>query len=334
VSLVRGLLTVLRVIRVKSSQETIPGSGLPAAALAALLAASVALFLVYNGLLWKAPREASHVARFAVSYLAVVPLAAGMLLAFQRFTWAHLVTSTGVVWAAKLVVTAVLYQALARGTATNLRAIAPPPTTVHGVTTAASHDYESVGSGSFAQGSLRGRVRLEGAAVTRAIVFLERPRSGRPLPARETIDLAIAGAKYAEPSFLVHTGDLIRFINHDALLHTARFSGPGALPATVPLPPGSEAPPIAFTEGGVYRVRCDSHPGESAWIVVVDHPYATFTAPDGTYALEGVPVGEARVTVVLAGPLTARETSATTLIRSAETVELDLDLDAAREIVL
>jgi plastocyanin len=329
VSLVRGLLTVLYV---RSRQETIPGSGLPAAALVTLLAASVGLFLVYNGLLWKAPREASHVARFAVSYFAVVPLAAGMLLAFHRLTWAHLVTTTGVVWTAKLVVTALLYQALARGTATNLRAIAPPPTTVGGTTTAPSHDYESVGSGAFAQGSLRGRVRFEGAPVGRAIVFLERPRSGRPLPSRETIDLAITGAKYAEPSFLLHTGDLVRFTNHDALLHTARFSGPGALPATVPLSPSSAAKPIAFTESGVYRVRCDSHPGESAWLVVVDHPYATFTSPDGTYDLEGVPTGDARVVVVLARALTARETSAPAVIRSAETVELDLDLDAAREI--
>jgi plastocyanin len=329
VSLVRGLQTVPRV---KARQETIPGSGLPAAALMTLLVASVGLFLVYNGLLWKAPREASHVARFAVSYLAVVPLAAGMLLAFQRFTWAHLVTSTGVVWAAKLVVTALLYQALARGTATNLRAIAPPPATLRGVTTAPSHDYESVGSGSFAQGSLRGRVRFDRASIGRAIVFLERPRSGRPLPARETIDLAITGATYAEPSYLVHTGDLVHFINHDSLLHTARFSGPGALPATVPLPPASEAPPIAFGEPGVYRVRCDGHPGESAWLVVVDHPYAAYTAPDGTYELPGVPVGEARVAVVLARPLSGRETSASVIIRSAETAELDFDLDAAREI--
>ena len=63
----------------KARRELIPGSGLPAPALLTLLAASVGLFLVYNGLLWRAPREASHVARFAVSYLVVIPLAVAFL---------------------------------------------------------------------------------------------------------------------------------------------------------------------------------------------------------------------------------------------------------------
>jgi hypothetical protein len=194
-------------------------------------------------------------------------------------------------------------------------------------------EYQSVGSGSFAAGSLRGRVRLHGAPVGGAVVFLEGLKSGRALPARETIDLVVAGSTYKSPVYLVHTSDSVRFVNHDATLHTARFSGTGALPATQPMPPGADAHLVEFSEAGVYRVVCDNHPGEETWLVVVDHPYAAVTAADGSYVLEGVPAGDVHVAAVVAHGLAARETKTPIFLRPGQRADLDLDLDAAREIV-
>src|SRR5262245_25191891 len=117
-----GFAKIERPATVIDRRESIPGTGLPSAALGSILLASVALFVMWNGLLWRAPREASHVGRFVV-----VPLSAALLVVLRRLSWARLVTTTGTVWALKLLITAVLYQALARGTATHLVAAPPPP---------------------------------------------------------------------------------------------------------------------------------------------------------------------------------------------------------------
>lgn len=316
----------------KTRHETIPGSGLNLAAFLFLLVTSVALFVGWGGVLWSAPREASHATRFAVSYLAVIPLAAIVLVALRRLTWAHLVTSTGAVWAFKLVITAVLYQFTARGTATDLRAVAPPPSAILGNRAEPRPDYHAAEPGAFAAGTLRGRVRLGGKAVGGAIVFLDTPAPGRAAPAAEKVELVIEGARYGGPLYLAHVDDEIRFANRDGTLHTARFSGAGRLPATLPMPPGSGPRRVVFPEPGVFRVRCDNHAGEGAWLVVVDHPYATRTAADGSYALEGVPAGVARVIAVTAPGLSAQQGKATTVVRAVETVELDVDFDSAPEI--
>jgi hypothetical protein len=316
----------------KSRRETIPGSGLPTGAFVALVFASVAVFLAWNGLLWRAPRETSHVARFVISYLVVVPLAAGMLAALHRFTWGHLITTTGVVWSIKLIITSILYQALARGTATNLRAVAPPDAAMRGVITRPNVDYQSAGAGGYAAGVLRGHVRAGGAPIAGAVVFLETPARGAPAPARQTVDLGNQGARYAEPLYVVHTEDALRLVNRDGMLHTAHFTGAVRLPPTRPLLSGSGPLSVSLPEPGVVHVRCDNHPNEGTWIVAVDHPYATLTAADGSFALEGVPAGEARVATVAVAASSAKKALATTRVRVGEATELDIDVSEAREI--
>jgi plastocyanin len=309
-------------------RESIPGSGLPAPALLGLLTVSVGLFLVYNGLLWRAPREASHVARFAVSYLAVVPLAAGALLALRRLTWTHLVTSTGVVWAAKMVITAVLYQAFARGTATQLQAVAPPATAITSASRPRPTEYHAAAS--FASGAIHGRVTRQGRPVAGAVVFLDAPAAGRPAPAPGRVDLAIHASSYAAPLYLAHVDDEIRVANKDGALHTFHVSGAGRLPPNRPVPPEAESPAFSIPDPGVYHVHCDNHPGESTWIVVVDHPYAVVTGDDGAFSLDGVPAGDARVSAVAASPSEgARRATARAVVTASGAIDLTLDMDAA-----
>ena len=293
----------------KADRETIPGSGLPMPAFFAVLTGSVVLFLVYDGLLWKAPREASHVARFVVSYLAVIPLSAGLLVAVRRFTWAHLVTSTFAIWAIKMVITAALYQAFARGTATRLQAVAPPATAMMGTAAAPRAEYHAADA-TFAAGAIRGHVKRGGDGVPGAVVFVDTPRPGRSAPAHEAAELVVSRSRYAEPLYLVHVDDEVRLLSKDGVLHTAHFSGSGTIPPTRALPPGAEPPIVTFTEPGVFRVRCDNHEGESAWLVVVDHPYATRTGEGGAFAIDGVPAGEARVSAVVATAAGARRVDA------------------------
>jgi hypothetical protein len=314
----------------KAQAEGIPGSGLPTVAFISVLATSVGVFLFWSGALWRAPREASHVTRFLVSYLIVVPLASGLLLALRRFTWAHLVTTTGAVWAMKLVITSIFFQAFARGTATDLHAVAPPASAIDGTAARPGPDYHAATS-AFA-GAIRGHVRRGGKPVAGAVVFLDAPLPGRAAPPAERVDMVISASRYAEPIYLAHLDDEVRLVNRDGVLHTARFSGAGTLPPTRPTPPGAAPRAVVFAEPGIFRVRCDNHPGEGTWIVVVDHPYATRTAADGSFSMEGAPEGSARVIAVDASEAAARRVSASAVVPLRGSVVFDLDTDAGLSI--
>ncbi|MFP6662767.1 MAG: carboxypeptidase-like regulatory domain-containing protein, partial [Deltaproteobacteria bacterium] len=45
------------------------------------------------------------------------------------------------------------------------------------------------------------------------------------------------------------------------------------------------------TEEVLIAVKCDVHPWMSGYVAVLPHPFFTVTAPDGTFALEGLPAG-------------------------------------------
>lgn len=277
---------------VQKRSSVVPGTGLSIPAYAALVTFSVALFLFVGGALWSAPREASPIPRFAVSYLAVLPAGALLLLAARRFSWSHLTATTGSVWALKMVITVVLYQAFARGTATELVAIAPP----HPSGVALRGTECRPAPGQFAAGALHGRVVLSGQGVAGAIVYLDAPGPGKPVPAAATVDLVVQGARYEKPLYLLRGEDHVRFIRRDSSLHTLHLHGAGRLPANRPLPPSSEPPTLELPDPGLYQVRCDNHSGEGALIVVADHPYVTITGESGSPCARPWPTGSACAT--------------------------------------
>jgi len=41
-----------------------------------------------------------------------------------------------------------------------------------------------------------------------------------------------------------------------------------------------------------FRVKCDLHPWEKAWIAVFDHPFVAVTGEDGSFKLPDVPPGK------------------------------------------
>lgn len=264
-------------------QRSVLGSGLPLPLYAAVVVFSVTLFLVWGGLLWETPRNASHVGRFFVSYAAVVPVVALLLLALRRFTWLHLTTATGTSWAIKLVVTSTLYFWLARGTAADFQAAShvPPASAL------ASAPYEGL-AGAFAGGAVFGQLQL--AAGERGVVLVERPAAGRALPAPRELSVRLEGGRYAEPLYLVGTDDLVTLESTDPVLHTAHVYLAGRSVGNTPLPAGA-AQPLRLDEAGVYEVRCDTHPGERTFLVVVEHPYAVLVGAEGQFRLDQIPAG-------------------------------------------
>ena len=91
----------------------------------------------------------------------------------------------------------------------------------------------------------------------------------------------------------IQTGDTLRLLNSDPTLHTAHLQAADNPIVNVALP----------TEGMEYEqrydrpeimipLRCNLHPWTQAYVGVVAHPFFSVSGADGTFHLEGVPVGE------------------------------------------
>jgi len=257
-----------------------------------LLAVSVGLFMFWGGLLWRAPREASQLGRFVVSYLAVVPLAALLLIAVSRFTWGRLTTAVGTLWALKLVITAALYMAVAGvrpSRAPRVLGAAPQPTR-----SAPLHGYVA-GALGFASGAVAGVVRLGGKPVEGALIWLDEPPPGLAATRLPAASLSIEHGRQLPPVLLASAGSALTTHNLDPILHTVRVASVDA----VPLPPSQVAQTLELPEeAGLHVVTCDNHTAERSQLLILDHPYVTFSAADGSFRIADAPIGRLRVRVV------------------------------------
>jgi hypothetical protein len=283
---------------VRTPTRTVPGTGLSYLPYALLVAFSVALFLFWDGPLWTAKREVSHVGRFAWSYLLVIPAAAALLAAARRLSLSHLIAATCSAWGVKLVITSALYFALARGTAHVPVAPAGPVSSKK--MAVAGTDYRPAGAG-FKGGAVRGGVVLGDVPVGGAVVLVDRPAPGLPLPAEPApFRLTIDGSRYRGQVYLGQKDASFEVESKDSVLHTLHvYEGERAV-MNMPVPAGGKAHAFQAPEPGVYELRCDTHGSERAALVVVDHPYVARTDEAGQLTLADVPAGP--ITLVVVAP--------------------------------
>ncbi|MEZ4299992.1 MAG: hypothetical protein R3B70_33900 [Polyangiaceae bacterium] len=311
----------------RPSPRTVPGTGLAIFPYALLIALSVGLFLFWDGPLWRAEREASHVGRFAFSYLLVIPAAAALLLLARRFTVSHLVAATASAWGIKLVITSALYFSLARGTAF------VPPRSGSPVSSKTPlvlpPDYRPA-KGDFAAGKLTGTVTRGADPVPGAVVFIDRPAPGLP-PGEDAspVHVIIEASRHDHPLFTAFSGAELDVTSRDSVLHTYHlYDGPRAV-SNVPVPADGKAHAVTLPDPGVYEARCDTHEGERSALVVTDHPYITRTGPAGELSLASVPAGPVMLVVVTPGQgqgtkLVVRRVPAR--VEKADTTEVHIDL--------
>jgi plastocyanin len=305
------------------ARRQVPSTGLSVAPFAALLLVSLALFVFWDGPLWNAPRQSSMVGRFAVSYLAEIPLAVLALALARRLQWAHLLSTVGVIWSIKLVVTATLYQVIARGVDANYR-----PVVARAASDAAVTEYRAT-KPDFAAGRIEGRVLdALGAPLADAVAWLDAPAPGRSRAHGDGLALEIVDAAYPQPLSIAHVGEQLRVTNRDLILHTAHLSRDQRVVGNRSLPPGTEAT-LSLGEPGVYHLRCDNHPRESAWLVVVDHPYVARSGADGGFVLKGVPAGRAHLRVMAIADGAVRSADSFIEVSNGATTRVDLGLSPA-----
>ncbi|HWA00006.1 MAG TPA: methylamine utilization protein [Caulobacterales bacterium] len=145
-------------------------------------------------------------------------------------------------------------------------------------------------------GSLRVTVLTpEGRPVADAVVALDAPHAG---PIRFAWPMRIAQRNMQfEPFVLIApAGATVAFPNLDDVRHQV-YSFSQAGPFELRLYGHDETRSVQFRNVGVIAIGCNIHDQMSAFIYVVDTPYAAKTGADGVAVIPDVPAGAATLTV-------------------------------------
>ncbi len=139
-----------------------------------------------------------------------------------------------------------------------------------------------------------------GDATLRAIVLLD-PHHEVDVPLPEEMPVMDQIGRQFVPKFiLVRAGQTINFISSEDDIHTVHVkNSAGESLFNVAFINGSSYT-HTFEVGDALTVICDTHTEMFADIMVVDSPYATVAARDGSFTLPGVVPGRYTVTVIFA----------------------------------
>ena len=255
---------------------------LSAGAIATLLFISTALFLVFPSPLWRAGRTDSHLLRFAFSYFSIVPLAMAALRLRRALRFASLVTVVALVWGAKLVVTAVLYQVVGPSRRADLHAPDPSDRARVSATSSASAPDASI-----AVALLTGRIVDRERAAPNVIVSV---CNAAPSDEAGPVDrgMTIASGALSPKVVDASLGDRLTIRTSDAAPHMVRGLALG-LPALSLAVVPARASPVELSTLGTIALEVD---GRAAGLILVfDHSLHASTDRDGRFRIQGVPVG-------------------------------------------
>jgi plastocyanin len=147
--------------------------------------------------------------------------------------------------------------------------------------------------------TVTGKVQLTGAAAGQpAFVFIE---DLRPPPVRgNTIEIVQKDKQFSPQVSAVPVGTRASFPNRDPVFHNA-FSLSRGNAFDLSLKAGERGAPVQLSRPGVVEVYCDIHAKMWAEILVTPNRLVARVAPDGTFSLPDVPVGERVVAAWTAG---------------------------------
>lgn len=141
-------------------------------------------------------------------------------------------------------------------------------------------------------GTIRGRVTTAGMKGVRdAVVYIDRVEGKTFDPPAEAAKIDQLKKEYVPHVLPIIKGSRVTFINSDALLHNVHvYQGRRSL-FNLAMPPGGKPLTKTFQEVGEVSVLCNVHPEMSAYILVLETPYAAVTGEDGRYAIADIPPG-------------------------------------------
>ena len=126
----------------------------------------------------------------------------------------------------------------------------------------------------------------------------------------------------------IRAGDRVTFSNSDPQVHNVNSSSLEKFDVTVP--PGGTSTVDFIKAGGIRRpvtLGCKFHSGMRAWIYVIDHPFHTVTAADGSFRFADVPPGKYTLHVV--HPAGGLQTSQPVQVVAGKTLQIPLKITPA-----
>ena len=133
----------------------------------------------------------------------------------------------------------------------------------------------------------------DNGTVKYAFVYVKEGLGDRTFPTpTEPVVFDQTGCMYKPHVFGVQTGQPIKILNSDPLLHNIHALPEENRPFNFGMPnQGDERTQEFRTEEIMVKIKCDVHPWMGAWAGVLDHPYFSTTGDDGTFSIEGLPAG-------------------------------------------
>jgi len=144
-------------------------------------------------------------------------------------------------------------------------------------------------------GALRGKIAFPAGSFKDVYVYVENVKS--PPAHGHKIEIAQRDKQFVPEVAVVQRGTTVVFPNYDSVFHNV-FSPTASHPFDLgSYRAGDAAKSVEMTSTGVVDVFCNMHSRMHASVLVVPSSLYARVAPDGSFQLEGVPLGARRVVV-------------------------------------
>lgn len=174
------------------------------------------------------------------------------------------------------------------------------------------------------KGAIKGTLTLPESGV--AWVYLE--NAGNRLVRGKTAEMRQVNRQFEPRWMVVQQGTEIRFPNLDTGYHNVFSKSPISTFDLGIYRRGDPPKSYVFNQPGLATIYCDLHPEMSATVLVVPNPYFTRVAPDGSFALGGVPSGRRKI---LAWTPNAEPVAKLVTVEPGQSVTVNLELGASQE---
>jgi len=142
-------------------------------------------------------------------------------------------------------------------------------------------------------------VERTGTKIGGVVVWLTDIRAGKPLPIERRFELKNEDCLLSPRVQAVFAPGTLNIASEDVAMHRNRIInvGTGELEGVAPFNDNGEVIPFdrLLDEPAELEITCELHPWSKAWILVLDHPYFTVSAKQGTFAIDDIPPGTYRV---------------------------------------
>ena len=141
-------------------------------------------------------------------------------------------------------------------------------------------------------GTITGKMTTSAAKDARNVVVYIDRIAGKEFPApTEPAVMQQINKEFVPHVLPILKGGSVRFSNSDNILHNVHlYQGRRSL-FNLATPAGAQPITKTFHEPGEMAVLCDVHPEMSAYIIVLETPYAVVTDADGHYEIADIPPG-------------------------------------------